>query len=63
MIVSKKIRRINNKLLQSKAQYNIDRQTTKISALTSGNVNKFKFLTGKNVLPEKDWLEKVVTIL
>ena len=63
MIVSKKIRRINNKLLQSKPQYNIDRQTTKISALSSGNVNKFEFLTGKNVLPEKDWLEKVVTIL
>ena len=49
--------------MQSKPQYNIDRQTTKISALSSGNVNKFEFLTGKNVLPEKDWLEKVVTIL
>ena len=34
----------------------IDRKTAKISALLSGNVSKFEFLTGKDVLPEKDLL-------
>ena len=38
------------------------RQTAKISALSSGNVSKYEFLTGKYVLPEKDLLEKAATI-
>ena len=33
----------------------IDKQ---ISALSSENVSRYGFLTGKNVLPEKDLLEK-----
>ena len=45
---------------QIKVQYNLDRQTAKISALSSGNVSKYEFLTGKDVLPEKDLLEKAV---
>ena len=49
---------INNKILQNKAQYNLDRQTAKISAFSSGNVTKYEYLTGKDVLLEKDLLEK-----
>ena len=45
-----------------KAQYNLDRQTAKISALSSGNLRKYEFLTGKDVLPENNLLEKVATI-
>ena len=37
-------------------------QTTKISALSSGNVGKSEFLTGKDVLPEKNLQEKAATI-
>ena len=36
--------------------------SAKISPLTSGNVDKHEFLTGKDVLPEKDFLEKAATI-
>ena len=32
-----------------------------ISALSSGNVGKYEYLTGKDVLPEKDLLEKAQT--
>ena len=32
-----------------------------MSALSSGNVSKYEFLTGKEVLPEKDLLEKAAT--
>ena len=42
----------------NKAHYNLDRQTAKISALLSGNVSKYEYLTGKDVEPEKDLLEK-----
>ena len=34
---------INNKILQNKAQYNLDRQTAKISAFSSGNVTKYEY--------------------
>ena len=58
MNLSEKIKWINNKIKQNKTQYNLDRQIAKISALSPGNVNKHKFLTGKNVLLEKDLLQK-----
>ena len=53
MSISDKIKTINNKIEEKKAQYNFDRQTTKIPALSSGNVSKYKCLTGRGVLPEK----------
>ena len=62
MTISEKIKTINNKIQQNKAQYDLDRQTTKISALSSGNVSKYEFLTGKDVLLEKDLLEKSATM-
>ena len=34
----------------------------KISTLSLGNVSKYKFLTGKDVLSEKDLLEKATKI-
>ena len=48
--------------MQNKAQYDLDRQTAKISAWVSGNIGKCKFLTRKNILPEKNFLENVATI-
>ena len=53
--ISEKIKTINNKIVQNKVHYNIDRQTGKISALSSGN-------NGKDVLPVKDLLEKAATM-
>ena len=46
MSISEKNKTIDNKLEQNKAQYNLDRQTAKISPLSSGNVCKFEFLFG-----------------
>ena len=62
MSISEKIKTTNNKTKQNKAQYNLGRQTIKISALSSGNVSKYEFLTGKGVFPEKDLLEKATTM-
>ena len=61
MSISEKIKVIKNKIEQNKAQYVLDRQTAKISALSSGNVSKYEFLTDKDVLPEKNLLEKAAT--
>ena len=48
---------IHSKIEQNKAQYNLYRKTTEIAALLLGNICKYNFSTGKDVLPEKDLLE------
>ena len=53
MIISKKIKTVDNKVEQMKDQCDLDKQTAKISALSPGNVSKYEFLTSKDVLPEK----------
>ena len=58
MSISGKIKSINNKIEQNKAQYDLDGQTAKISDLSSGNVSKYKFLINKDVLPERNSIKK-----
>ena len=62
MSISGKIKSINNKIEQNKAQYDLDGQTAKISASSPGNVGKYEFLTGKDVLPEKYLLEEAAAV-
>ena len=62
MIVSEKIETIDNKVEQNICQHDLDRQTAKISALSSGNISEHEFLTGKDILSENDLLKKVRTI-
>ena len=58
MSISDKTPAINNKTEQNKAQYDFDRETTKILALSSGNVSKYEFLTGQNVSQKKRLVRK-----
>ena len=62
MSISEKIKTTDNKIEPNKAQYNLHRQIAKIFASSSGNVSKNKFVTGKDVLREKDLLEKAATM-
>ena len=62
MTVSKKIKTIDNKIEQNKAQCNFNRQAATRSALSSKNVGKYELLTGKAVLLEIGLLEKSATI-
>ena len=62
MSIIEKIKTINNKIEQNKAQYSLDKQTAKTSALSSGNVSKYELLTGKDVLIEKYLLEKAAAL-
>ena len=52
----------HNKVKSNKAQYNLDRQTAKISILSSENVGKYEFLKGEYILLVKELLEKAATI-
>ena len=42
---------IHDKIRDEKLQYDISREAAKISAISSGKTYKYKFLTGKEILP------------
>ena len=42
---------IKDKIRDEKLQFNIDREAAKISALSSGKIDKYKCLTGEEILP------------
>ena len=52
MSISEKNKTIDNKIEQNKAQQNLDRQTAKISALSSGNISNNEFLTEVDLLKQ-----------
>ena len=41
---------INDQIRDEKLQYNINREAAKISALSSGTIYKYEYLTGKDIL-------------
>ena len=42
---------IDDQIRDEKPQYNINREATKISALSSGKVHKYEYLTSEDILP------------
>ena len=62
MAISKKIKTISNKIEKNIAQYDFEKETAKISALSSLNVCKYEFLTGKGVFPENNLLKRAAAI-
>ena len=42
---------INDQIRDEKLQYYINREAAKISALSSGKINKYEYLTGEDMLP------------
>ena len=47
MSISQKIKAINNKIELNKAQHKLDKQTSKISAISSKNISRYEFLKDK----------------
>ena len=42
---------IDDQIKNKKLQYDINTEPAKISALSSGKINKYEYLTGKEILP------------
>ena len=42
---------VDGKVRDEKLQYYINREAAKISALSSGQIDKYEYLTGKEILP------------
>ena len=45
MTVTDQIKILDRKIMQNEAQYDLDRKTAKISALSSNNLDKYEYLT------------------
>ena len=49
MTVTDQIKVLNRKIMQNKAQYDLDRKAAKISALSFNNLDKYEYLTGEDL--------------
>ena len=56
-----KITTIDDQIKDEKLQCDINREASKISALSSGKINKYQYVTGKEILPsnQKQIIEQV----
>ena len=54
---------INDQIKDEKLQYDINREVAKISALSSGKLHKYGYLTGEDILPSnlKQIIEQTIT--
>ena len=58
MTVADQIKIINRKITQNETQYDLDRKAAEISALSSNNLDKYKYLTGKDLGLKPSTVEK-----
>ena len=49
MAITDQIKILDKKIMQNEAKYNLDRKAAKISALSSNNLDKCEYLTGKDL--------------
>ena len=42
---------IDHKIRNEKLQYDLNREAAKISALSSGKIHKYEYLTGEDIVP------------
>ena len=49
MTITDQVKTLNKKNMQDEAKYDLDRKAAKISALSSNNLDKYEYLTGKDL--------------
>ena len=58
MTINEQVKILNNKIRSNQAQYDLDRQNAKISALNSGELDKYEYLTGEDLGYKPDVVQK-----
>ena len=58
MTINVQVKILDDKILANKAQYDLDRQTAKISALSSGDLEKHEYLSGEDLGYKPDVVQK-----
>ena len=59
MTLTEQVRILVVKIRANKAQYDLDREAGKISALSSGELEKYEYLTGENLRYKPKCLKKL----
>ena len=59
MTVTDQIKIIDNKIKANQAQYDLDRVAAKISAYSSGDLRKYKYLSGEDLGYKPSIIEQV----
>ena len=58
MTINEQIKILDKKIRSNQAQYDLDRQNAKISALSSGELDKYEYLTGEDLGYKPDVFQK-----
>ena len=58
MTLTKQVKILDDKIKANKAQYDLDREAAKISALSSGELEKYEYLTGEDLGYKPDVVQK-----
>ena len=58
MTIKEQVKILDDRIRANKAQYDLDRQAVKISALLSGELEKYEYLTGENLGYRPDVVQK-----
>ena len=59
MTVTDQIKILNGKIVQNNAEYDLDRKTARMSALSSNNWNKYEYLPGEDLGLKPTTVEEV----
>ena len=59
MTLTEQLMILDDKIKANKAQYDLDREAAKISALSSGELEKYEYLTGEDLEYQTDVIQKV----
>ena len=58
MTLTEQVKILHNKIKANKAQYDLDRDAAKISALSNGELKKYEYLTGEDLRYKPDVIQK-----
>ena len=58
MTLTEQVRILDDKIKANKAQYDLDREASNISALSSGDLEKYEYFTGENLGYKPDVIQK-----
>ena len=58
MALTEQVKIFDDKIEANKAQYDLDREAAKISALSSGELKKYEYLTGEDLGYKPDIIQK-----
>ena len=59
MTLTEQFKILDDKIRENKAQYELDREAAKISALSSGELEKYEYLTGEDLEYKPDVIQEV----